>query len=647
MIIDSLEVEQQGSLTVTSARLAWRDAEFRLSVGAPRELAPGRPDASPFLCAAVLPAMRLGEDIEVRAPVSGPLRERIPRVVDLYVRWDRRLFRSRVRTAGVLAPAERAPGVGCFLSRGVDSLYSAAAPRGGRPEITHLLFCDRLEPIHSASVRAEEVRLATEAACRLGLPLALMDSNIRALTDPLLRDWEDMVGAGLAFLGTSLSGGLGRVVIPSSDGPRTIGPCGTSPLLDPLFSTSEVDVEHDVPLTRPAKVAWLARNRHDLLPWLKVCYYEDRADNCGRCSKCLLTMLALEATGKLDRATGFPVEIDREALASVRIGGRQPIEEFREVEASLRANGASVALADIVAERLDRAAERSPDLRLRLDSPGFRRRAVRDARLPVPPFGSPRTTVLMPSYQAEVTLREAVDSVLSQTLGDLELVVVDDGSDVPVADVLGDLRDPRLRILRHVRNRGLSAARNTALRAARAPLVSQLDADDSWEPEYLERVLPCFDDPAVGLAYSNCTIVGHPGGLEDYIGDPAVHPIHDFPKIAEHNPVPSPTATMRTGAARDVGGYAWWLRQCEDYHLYLKLAHAGWRFAYVHERLARYRWPEASRGMSYDLRRHELWEHAMFGSFALRHPLTPGPRRQLRVRASRELDRVRRALRRA
>ena len=86
-----------------------------------------------------------------------------------------------------------------------------------------------------------------------------------------------------------------------------------------------------------------------------------------------------------------------------------------------------------------------------------------------------------------------------------------------MTDVLGDVRDPRLRLLRHDRNRKAPAARNTALRAARAPLVSQLDADDLWHPEYLENVLPRFDDPGVGLVYTNAEIEGHPFGADTYI----------------------------------------------------------------------------------------------------------------------------------
>ena len=253
---------------------------------------------------------------------------------------------------------------------------------------------------------------------------------------------------------------------------------------------------------------------------------------------------------------------------------------------------------------------------------------------------TPLTTVMMPALDADATLREAVESVLAQTVGDLELIVVDNGSVTPVAEVLAGMRDPRLRILRSERNLGVGGGRNAALRAGRAPLVSQLDADDLWEPDYLETILPCFDDPAVGLAYSNALILEHPTGHSDYIGDPSVHPMHRFPKIAEQNPIPCPAATMRAGAVRALGGYARWLGAIEEYHLYLRLAQAGWRFAYVHRQLVRYRWPQAHRGMSYRSREHELWKLAVYAHFAVRHPLTPGPRRQVRTRLRRELASV-------
>jgi glycosyltransferase involved in cell wall biosynthesis len=121
---------------------------------------------------------------------------------------------------------------------------------------------------------------------------------------------------------------------------------------------------------------------------------------------------------------------------------------------------------------------------------------------------TPRVTVITPAYNAATTVVEAVTSALSQTVGDLEVIVVDDGSSEPVADALSGIRDRRLRVIRSEANRGVSAARNTALAAARSAVIAQLDADDFWRPDHLEGLLPAFDDPTVGLAYTNVEIVG-------------------------------------------------------------------------------------------------------------------------------------------
>jgi len=258
-------------------------------------------------------------------------------------------------------------------------MHSAAVPRGLPGTLTELVHCDRLEPKHSEAVRVEEIRLAGEAARELRLPLVVIETNMRELTDPIVADWADMVGGGLALLAHAMAGGFGHVVIPSSAAPTTVIPTGSSPMLDGMFSTDELEVYHDAPATRPAKVAWLARERPELLPYLKVCFHEDRSDNCGRCPKCLATMLSLEAAGALGLATGFPREIDRAALAELDVSGIQPREEFRELEWRLRERGADP-LADLVADALRRGAVGPPDGELRTDSPAFLARAERDAR---------------------------------------------------------------------------------------------------------------------------------------------------------------------------------------------------------------------------------------------------------------------------
>lgn len=250
------------------------------------------------------------------------------------------------------------------------------------------------------------------------------------------------------------------------------------------------------------------------------------------------------------------------------------------------------------------------------------------------------TTVVMAAYETHATVRESVESVLAQTEPAVEVVVVDDGSRVPIATALREVRDPRLRLIRHERNRGIGSARNTGLRAARSPLVSQLDSDDVWKPDYLEHILPRFDDPAVGLAYANVDIRRHPEGRTIAIYDTTGHPIDSFPRICDSCPIPSATPTMRTDAVRRVGGWAEWLWATDDYHLYLKLAIAGWRFAYVDRVLATYTWPTEASGTTFHGRRMARDELRMWIRFMLRHPLTPGPRRQVRWKAAREARRL-------
>jgi glycogen synthase len=262
-------------------------------------------------------------------------------------------------------------------------------------------------------------------------------------------------------------------------------------------------------------------------------------------------------------------------------------------------------------------------------------------QLPAPPsISAPVISVLMAARDADDTIRGSVESALAQAEERLELIVIDDGSRVPVSELLADVRDPRLSILRHPRSRGVQAARNTGLARARGEFIAQLDADDIWMPEYASTVLPQFEDPGVGLVYSNSRILGHPAGQELYIQDSSVHPMAHFPKFAEGNPVPSLTATMRADALRAVGGWRTWLRQAFDYDVYARLIMAGWQFAYVDRPLGWYRWPEPTRGMSYDHRRTEIGELQLWASFVLRHPRVPGPRRQVRVRLARELRRL-------
>jgi glycosyltransferase involved in cell wall biosynthesis len=108
-------------------------------------------------------------------------------------------------------------------------------------------------------------------------------------------------------------------------------------------------------------------------------------------------------------------------------------------------------------------------------------------------------SVIIPTHNRPDALRRAVESVCRQSFADFELIVVDDGCDEPVSQVLGALMDPRVTVLRQDRAGGVSSARNAGIARARGRLVCFLDDDDLFHRDYLARVREAFAEPSAGL----------------------------------------------------------------------------------------------------------------------------------------------------
>jgi glycosyltransferase involved in cell wall biosynthesis len=119
----------------------------------------------------------------------------------------------------------------------------------------------------------------------------------------------------------------------------------------------------------------------------------------------------------------------------------------------------------------------------------------------------PLVSAVVPAYNASRTVVEAVNSILTQTVGDLEVIVVDDGSRDDTADVVRSIDDPRVSLITK-QNEGASSARNAGIRAARGRYVAFLDADDQWLPSKLERQLDVLEsDPGVYAVQSGALLV--------------------------------------------------------------------------------------------------------------------------------------------
>lgn len=118
---------------------------------------------------------------------------------------------------------------------------------------------------------------------------------------------------------------------------------------------------------------------------------------------------------------------------------------------------------------------------------------------------TPRVSAIIPCFNGERYIADAVRSVLAQTEPSVEAIVIDDASPDGSVDALASLlEDPRVRLIRHDENRGIAAARNTGIRASSAEFIGLLDQDDLWLPEKTAKQLAVFDRSPddLGLVFS-------------------------------------------------------------------------------------------------------------------------------------------------
>jgi hypothetical protein len=182
--------------------------------------------------------------------------------------------------------------------------------------------------------------------------------------------------------------------------------------------------------------------------------------------------------------------------------------------------------------------------------------------------GVTAVSVILPVFNGEAHVREAVASVLAQTHREFELVVVDDGSSDGTGEILASFDDSRLRVVRQD-NAGLVASLNRGLREADHEFVARMDADDVSHPERLAcQVALLEEEPGVALVAS-CFAV---------ISDQGVQRIEHVPsgrgmlarQLFFRNVVPHGGAMFRRTPVLDLGGYRR-VGPCEDYDLWARL----------------------------------------------------------------------------
>lgn len=147
----------------------------------------------------------------------------------------------------------------------------------------------------------------------------------------------------------------------------------------------------------------------------------------------------------------------------------------------------------------------------------------------------PMVTVIMPAYNAAAFIQQAIESVLGQTVSDLELLVIDDGSADNTCDIVRALsqKDQRVRLLVNEKNLGAGGTRNRGLSLSKSTYTALLDSDDCWKPQMLQKLIGCIEQTGADLAYCSYELVDEAG--KKVCNDFIVPPKTDFESSAVRN----------------------------------------------------------------------------------------------------------------
>jgi hypothetical protein len=288
---------------------------------------PVTPNADAALATVAMPAMRHGGRLRMSDPVSPRMLRGQREFQAIQHAWSLDWpFTEPLQEVEVSAPTCE-PGsvvpkgrVAAFFSGGVDSWGTVL----DNPDLTDLIFVRGFDLAHEGpqAALADEVEARLrEAAGELAMPLHVVTTNLRKLSD-LHLPWDVYYGCALDAVALFLGPLFERVLIAGDADYEVQGRWGNNWLVDRLWSTEALEIVADG--GRHSRMDRLRRVVEDPIACssLRVCWENpDRTYNCGRCQKCLMTLIGLEAIGGRERVTSFPPEfdLDPKALAMLAI----------------------------------------------------------------------------------------------------------------------------------------------------------------------------------------------------------------------------------------------------------------------------------------------------------------------------------------
>ncbi len=318
IVVGAPSVECHGVWTELSAPVEIGGEQDRMWFRVPSDV-PVHPRLEPFIVSLFSTAMHRQADFEVTGELSPALIEGLHTVQTIYTTWypDSRRFTVRGYRPGV-PPAAPGLRVASFFSGGVDAFHTALRHR---ETVTDLVLVHGFDiPLVRTALRQRISASLRHAAAGLGKRLIEVETNSREITERHVSWTYQQFGNALIGVGHALGGTVRRVLIPSSETYRHLDPLGSHPMTDPHLGSECLAVTHDsADRTRDEKTDLVATS-DTALQHLRVCFKNpDDTYNCGRCEKCVRTMLNLLAAGALDRCTAFPLPLTPTLIHQVEI----------------------------------------------------------------------------------------------------------------------------------------------------------------------------------------------------------------------------------------------------------------------------------------------------------------------------------------
>jgi hypothetical protein len=259
---------------------------------------------------ALLPAMRLGLDLVLHRPLSPEFAANIDRFMEIFSGWFQDFKRTSLVGERTLSERPRkAQRIGTFFTGGVDSFYTLLLHES---EITDLVYVHGFDVSLDDSIRRKTVSdMIRDVAQTLNKRFVEVETNARRLLKGHTEWGRHAHGAALACIANVISAEFTKMYIPSSFHHGALFPWGSHPDMDPLLAKPGMCIVHDgCDKHRTEKIEYISRSRV-AMDHMRVCYSNvEGMYNCGRCEKCLRTMITLFALNKLEECRTFPNTID-------------------------------------------------------------------------------------------------------------------------------------------------------------------------------------------------------------------------------------------------------------------------------------------------------------------------------------------------